>query len=93
MVEVRDIRFMHRKSRYVLVTRATVCPSHYNPMRHRLAQGNVAYVSAAIPPSTVPLDSSLRSNQYCRIPGCRNKAYYNYAEQEQTEYCGHGHEL
>jgi len=44
-------------------------------------------------PSTVPLDSSPQSNQYCRIPGCRNRAYYNFAEQEQTEYCGHGHEL
>lgn len=68
-------------------------PLHAPQVPLRANDSGHPYISTAIPPSTVPLDSSLRSNQYCRIPGCRNKAYYNYAEQEQTEYCGHGHEL
>jgi len=29
----------------------------------------------------------------CIIPGCRYPAYFNVAEQEQKEYCGHGHEI
>ena len=33
------------------------------------------------------------SQQRCIIPGCQYPAYYNVAEQEQMEYCGHGHEL
>jgi hypothetical protein len=33
------------------------------------------------------------SQQRCIIPGCQYPAYYNVAEEEQMEYCGHGHEL
>jgi hypothetical protein len=29
----------------------------------------------------------------CRIPDCTYNAYYDFSEQEQTEYCGQGHEL
>ncbi|KAH9992195.1 hypothetical protein BJV74DRAFT_401621 [Russula compacta] len=43
-------------------------------------------------PSSTP-DVSPHTAPNCRIPGCRYKAYYNYAEQEQTEYCGQGHEF
>jgi len=33
------------------------------------------------------------SPQKCRIPDCTLFAYYDVSEQEQTEYCGQGHEL
>jgi len=33
------------------------------------------------------------SQKNCIIPDCPYPAYYNYADQEQTEYCGQGHEL
>jgi hypothetical protein len=29
----------------------------------------------------------------CRIPDCTYNAYYDVSEQEQTEYCGQGHQL
>lgn len=29
----------------------------------------------------------------CRIPDCTYNAYYDVSEEEQTEYCGQGHEL
>lgn len=29
----------------------------------------------------------------CRIPDCTYNAYYDFSEQEQTEYCGQGHQL
>jgi len=29
----------------------------------------------------------------CRIPDCTYNAHYDISEQEQTEYCGQGHEL
>jgi len=46
------------------------------------------------PPLTEEREFSPRTaTQYCRIPDCRNKAFYDFAEQEQTEYCGQGHEL
>ena len=34
-----------------------------------------------------------QSQQRCIIPGCQYLAYYNVAEDEQMEYCGHVHEL
>jgi len=37
------------------------------------------------PPSTSP--------PKCRIPDCTYNAYYDVAQQEQTEYCGDGHKL
>ncbi|KAI0298056.1 hypothetical protein B0F90DRAFT_839633 [Multifurca ochricompacta] len=40
-----------------------------------------------------PPTASSHAAQKCIIPDCPYKAYYNYAEQEQTEYCGQGHEL
>lgn len=33
------------------------------------------------------------TQQKCIIPGCQYETYYNVAEQEQMEYCGHGHEI
>jgi len=33
------------------------------------------------------------SPKRCRIPDCSLYAYYDVSEQEQTEYCGQGHEL
>ena len=50
-------------------------------------------------PPTLPLEEApmsvdtSESQQRCIIPGCQYPAYYNVAEQEQMEYCGHGHEL
>ncbi|KAI9511944.1 hypothetical protein F5148DRAFT_1167740 [Russula earlei] len=38
-------------------------------------------------------NSTPDGSQNCMIPGCPLKAYYNYADREQTEYCGQGHEL
>lgn len=29
----------------------------------------------------------------CLIPDCTYNAYYDVSEQEQSEYCGHGHQL
>jgi len=47
-----------------------------------------------VPPSHTNIqDVSSGPSQNCIIPGCPYKAYYNYTEQEQTEYCGQGHEL
>lgn len=41
----------------------------------------------------VSVDAGPETQQRCIIPGCQYAAYYNVAEQEQMEYCGHGHEL
>jgi len=39
------------------------------------------------------IDTSSGSQPRCIIPGCKYPAYFNVAEQEQKEYCGHGHEI
>ncbi|KAH9029302.1 hypothetical protein EDB83DRAFT_2421664 [Lactarius deliciosus] len=39
------------------------------------------------------VDAGPETQQRCIIPRCQYAAYYNVAEQEQMEYCGHGHEL
>ncbi|KAH8983967.1 hypothetical protein EDB86DRAFT_167047 [Lactarius hatsudake] len=41
----------------------------------------------------VSVDAGPETQQRCIIPHCQYAAYYNVAEQEQMEYCGHGHEL
>jgi hypothetical protein len=41
-------------------------------------------------PTNGPPDASPKK---CRIPDCTYNAYYDVSEQEQTEYCGQGHEL
>jgi len=41
-------------------------------------------------PTNGPPDAS---HKKCRIPDCAYNAYYDFSEQEQTEYCGQGHEL
>jgi len=40
--------------------------------------------------SVDPISGSQRK---CIIPDCHYPAYYNVAEEELMEYCGHGHEL
>ncbi|KAI9454390.1 hypothetical protein BJY52DRAFT_1284712 [Lactarius psammicola] len=39
------------------------------------------------------VDAGPGTQQRCIIPGCQYGAYYNVTEEEQMEYCGHGHEL
>jgi len=45
------------------------------------------------PPSPPPPIATPDGQKRCIIPGCPYPAYYNYTDQEQTEYCGKGHEL
>ena len=48
------------------------------------------------PPSQPPIHNNIphdASTKKCRIPDCTYNAYYDVFEQEQTEYCGKGHEL
>jgi hypothetical protein len=74
--------------------RAAVCPALGSPIYG--SDGNLAshsYNPPPPPPNDAPDFSPRATTQYCRIPGCGNKAYYDFAEQEQTEYCGQGHEL
>lgn len=79
-----------------------VCPILGSAVLHRDAHGDLASQPYEPPvnlnppapqvPSSTP-DVSPHTVPNCRIPNCQYKAYYNYAEQEQTEYCGQGHEL
>ncbi|KAH9957147.1 hypothetical protein BC827DRAFT_723071 [Russula dissimulans] len=45
------------------------------------------------PPSPPAPIAPVDGQKNCIIPGCPYPAYYNFADQEQTEYCGQGHEL
>jgi hypothetical protein len=53
------------------------------------------------PPPSRTQDDTLMSvdpnpgsqRQRCLIPNCPYSAFFNVAEEEQTEYCGQGHEL
>jgi len=39
------------------------------------------------------IDPSPGLQPRCILRGCKYPAYFNVAEQEQKEYCGHGHEI
>ena len=68
----------------VLTMTQTASSQHYDPN------------SPPAPPledSRMSVDKGSGSQQRCIIPGCQYPAYYNVAEEEQMEYCGHGHEL
>jgi len=45
------------------------------------------------PPSPPSPIVTVNSQKNCIIPGCPYPVYYNYADQEQTEYCDQDHEL
>jgi len=52
--------------------------------------------SSPAPPlddTRMSVDTSSGSQKLCIIPRCQYTAYYNVAEGELMEYCGHGHEL
>ncbi|KAH9053807.1 hypothetical protein EDB87DRAFT_1649574 [Lactarius vividus] len=59
--------------------------------QHRLAASSQHYDPPSPPQARE--GASPGTQPRCIIPGCQYAAYYNVAEQEQMEYCGHGHEL
>ena len=54
------------------------------------ALGFAHYRRGLLIPNPIAADAS---PQRCRIPDCTYNAYYDVSEQEQTEYCGQGHQL
>jgi hypothetical protein len=67
----------------ITLTIATADSQHYDPN---------SPPAQPLEDSHMSVDAS-ESQQRCIIPGCQYPAYYNVAEEEQMEYCGHGHEL
>jgi len=59
-------------------------PSQYSSQRHNPPPPNGAHDDDTGPGI---------SQKNCKIPGCPYPAYFNHADQEQTEYCGQAHEL
>src|SRR5712672_550978 len=93
MEEILMGDIFHRNSHETMsrpAPRGAVCPTlfciHY-------AYGELASRRRNSPSPPPPNGGHDNSGKNCIIPGCPYPAYHNYADQEQTEYCGQGHEL
>ena len=81
-----------------MVDNADVCPAYFSlavHYTHDAAAPSEHYepptpAQHAMEDTRMPVDGP---GSRCIIPGCQYPAYYNVAEQELMEYCGHGHEL